>query len=48
MQFIFRRGKMDDIVHPQPRSSTRMPGYNSSAAASHVSDGTRARSRDAA
>ena len=30
-----RRRKIDDAARPQPRSSTRMPGRRSSAAASH-------------
>src|SRR5437870_2191589 len=30
-----RRRKIDDIARPQPRSSTRIPGRKSSAAASH-------------
>ena len=30
-----RRRKIDDAARPQPRSSTRMPGRKSSAAASH-------------
>src|SRR5687767_14988522 len=30
-----RRRKMDEAARPQPRSSTRMPGCRSNAAASH-------------